>query len=89
MGYFELFDCGKEFLNKLNVMHNRACMASAKENYWSEFHQIIINLNDQNDTPLSNVNIGKSKNQVILEERVIAEANNITVDMFMGSPQRN
>ena len=35
------------------------------------------------------MNIREEINQVILEERVIAEANNVTVDTFMGSPQRN
>ena len=30
------------------------------------------------------MNIREATNQVILEERVIAEANNVTVDTFMG-----
>ena len=28
-------------------------------------------------------------NQLFPEERVIAEENNVTIDTFMGSPQRN
>ena len=60
-----------------------------KEKYWLELHHIITNYNDQSDTPLSTVKIREAINQVILEERVIQEANTVTVDMFMLSPQRN
>ena len=59
-------------------------MASVKGKYWSEFYNILTNYNDQDDTPLSNVNIKEAINQVIPEERVVAEADNVTFDMFVG-----
>ena len=42
-GYFQLFACGKEFFNNLDATYGCVSMASAKENHWSEFHQIITN----------------------------------------------
>ena len=64
-------------------------MSSTRDNYWSEFHHIIINYNGRNDTLLSNLKIREAINQLIMWEKVIAESNNITVDMFMVSPHRN
>ena len=88
-GYFKLFKCGKQFFSNPGMAYERVFMVSAKENYWLEFHHIITNYNDWNDTPLSNANIIESITQVILQQRVIAESNNFTVDTFMISPQRN
>ena len=56
LGYYKLFECGKYLFNKLATTYKHACMASVKENYWSEFHHVITNYNGHNDTPLSNVN---------------------------------
>ena len=64
-------------------------MATAKEKCWSKCHQIITSYNDHNDTPLSNVKIREAINQIILEYRVISEADTITVDTFMVSLQIN
>ena len=61
-------------------------MASSKENCWLEFHHIITTYNDHNDTALYNVRVREAANQVMLEERVIEEANNVTVDKFMVRP---
>ena len=51
-----------------------------KEKYLSEFYHIITNYNDQNGTLISNVNIREATNKVILEEQVIPEEINVTVD---------
>ena len=57
LGYFKLFKYGKKLFNNLDVMYEHACMASAKEKYWSEIHHIITNYNDHNYRPLSNLKI--------------------------------
>ena len=64
-------------------------MSSAKRKYCSELQNKITKYNNWNNTPLSYVNIREANNQVMLEERVITEENNATVDTFMGSTQRN
>ena len=88
-GCFKLFYCGKKLFNKLYVMYKCAWMEIANKNYWSEFQHIITNYNDLNETQWFNVNIREAVNQVMLEERVIAEANNVTVGKFMSSRMRN
>ena len=70
-------------------MYKCAWMEIANKNYWSEFQHIITNYNDLNKTQWFNVNIREAVNQVMLEERVIAEANNVTVGKFMSSRMRN
>ena len=74
--YFKLFECGKNLLNNIYAMYERACMAMLQEKwdtekimygracmldknekYYTELSNIITNFNDNNDTPLSNVNI--------------------------------
>ena len=87
-GYSKLFDCGKEFINNLDVTYEQACIESVKGKDWSKFHHNITNHNDRNDIPLYNVKIREAINKVMMEEQVITESNNITVDTFMGIPQR-
>ena len=71
------------------MTYEDACMESVKSKYWLEIYQIITNDNDPNDTSLSNVNTRDKIIQVIPEEQVRAEANDVTVDTLIVSPQSN
>ena len=73
MDYFILFKRGKEFFNNLYVAYKCMCMATVKENCWSELNHIITYYNDWNDTQWSNVKNKEAINQEMLEERVIAK----------------
>ena len=88
-GYFKLFACSKYLFNNLETMYKRVCTESAKEKYWSKFHQIITNYNDWNYTPLCNLEIRETINKLVMEEEVIEEADNVTVHTFMVIPPRN
>ena len=51
--YFNLLECGENFLNKLDVMCERACMANSKDKYYTEMCKTLTNYNDRNNIPLS------------------------------------
>ena len=73
----------------MDATYERTCMAIANKKYWSEFHHIINNYNDNNDTPLSIVKIREAISKIIPEEQFIAKSDKVTVDTFTDSPIKN
>ena len=59
-------------------------MLDPKEKYYTNMSNTITNLNDNNNTPLSNVNILEVILKVMREdeEGEITDANNVTADTF-------
>ena len=55
--YFNLFECGKNFLNKIDATCEYVCMETSKDKYYSEMCITLTNYNDRNNTPLFNANI--------------------------------
>ena len=55
--YFKLFECGKNFLNRLDATFEQACMENSKDKYYKELCNNITYYNDLNNKPLSNVKI--------------------------------
>ena len=52
--YFNIFDCGGNILNKLDVTYERACMSTTKEKYYTKMLETIVDYNDCNNAPFSN-----------------------------------
>ena len=55
--YFNIFECGKNVLNKLDAIHKGACMANYRDQYYTKFSRTLTDFNSRNDAPLSNENI--------------------------------
>ena len=57
MSYFNLFKCGKNFLNKIDATREQACMETSKDKYYKEMCNTLTDYNDLNNTPLSSAKI--------------------------------
>ena len=79
--YFNLFECGKNFLNNLDATCEQACMTTSEDKYYTEICNDLTDYNDHNNMPLSNANNQESIRKFMVEES-ITDANNVTVDTF-------
>ena len=52
--YFDIFECGRNILNKLDAMCERACMITPRDKYYTEMFRTITDCNYRNGAPLSN-----------------------------------
>ena len=41
--YFNIFECGRKLLNKLDVSHEQVCMATPRDEYYTNLLEIIVN----------------------------------------------
>ena len=57
--YFNIFECGKDLLNRLDVTYEQACMGNnnPKDKYYTKLLETVIDYNDHHNAPLSNENI--------------------------------
>ena len=55
--YFNIFECGKKILNRLDAMCEQACMATSREKYYTEMYKTLTDYNDRNNAPLFNEKI--------------------------------
>ena len=86
-GYFNIFECGKNILNKIDATCERACMENPRDKYYTELFRTITYCNDSNSAPLSNENIRYAIHRVIAEEKldvhnITSDTHNVTVDNF-------
>ena len=49
---FNIFECGKNILNRLYVTCERAYMANSRNKYYTEMLRTITDYNECNDAPL-------------------------------------
>ena len=54
MSYFNLSNCGKFSLERLDVTYEQACMATQEDEYLADLLETIIEHNDHHKVPLSN-----------------------------------
>ena len=47
--YFNLFECGKNILNRLDTTCKRLCMEGSRDKYYMEILKTITDYNDCND----------------------------------------
>ena len=85
--YFNIFDCGRNILKRLDVKYEQAWMATTKEKYYKKMLETLVGYNDSNNAPFSNDKLWQAVSKVMeetKEEEHDAEcnANNVTVDNF-------
>ena len=52
--YFNIFECGKNLLNRLDMIYERAWMATQEYEYYTNMLETIIEHNDRHNVSLSN-----------------------------------
>ena len=55
--YFNIFECGRNILDRLDITYEQACMATPKDKYYTKLLKNLVNDNNRNGTPLSNEKI--------------------------------
>ena len=66
--YFNIFECGKNILNRIEATCKWACMENSSDKYYNELLRTITYCNDCNYVPLSNEKIREVMHKVITEE---------------------
>ena len=82
--YFNIFECRKNILNKLDATCERVCMATPRDKYSTESLRTITDCNDRNCAPLFNEKIKYAIHRVIVEEEKYSH--NLTVDNSIQTP---
>ena len=54
LSYFNIFECGKNILNRLDVTYEQACMSTPKDNYYTKLLVNLVDYNDHHNVSLSN-----------------------------------
>ena len=52
LSYFNVFECGRKILDRLDVSYERACMSTAREEYYTKMLDYLIDHNDRHGTLL-------------------------------------
>ena len=65
--YFNIFECGRNLLDRLDVTYEQACMATPKEKYYTKLLKNLVDDNNRNGAPFSNENIQQAVSIVIEE----------------------
>ena len=52
--YFNIFDCGRNLLDQLDVTYQRAFMSTPQDEYYKEMLKNLIKVNNHEGEPLSN-----------------------------------
>ena len=65
--YFNVFECGKNLLNRLDVSYERACMATPRDEYYTKMLETLIYHNDRHNAPLSSENLWQAVRIVMVE----------------------
>ena len=55
--YFNIFECGKNIFNRLDVTYERSCMATPKDKYYTKLLETVIDYNYHHNAPSSNENL--------------------------------
>ena len=75
--YFNIFECGRNILNRLDMTYEWVCMATQKEKYYTKLFKTLVDENNRNGAPFSNENIQQviiivtEKTEVELERNII------------------
>ena len=89
--YFQIFKCGKNILNIIDVTYERVCMKTPKEKYFTKMLETLIYYNDHHNVPLFNEKTQQAFSKVMAEtdkeERdAKCNSNNVNMDTFCQSP---
>ena len=92
--YFNIFKCGRNILNRLDVTYERACMAATKDKYFEKILETLVDHNDHHNAPLSNEKLQHTVIKVVAETEEEEcndknNNNNMNMDTFWKSPVTN
>ena len=65
--YFNIYKCGRNIFNRLDVAYERAYMATTKNKYYTKMLETLVNYNDRNNAPLSDEKIWHAVSIVMAE----------------------
>ena len=65
--YFNIYGCGRNRLDRLDVMYQQAFMANPKEKYYNVMLDTLVKENNLRGEPFSNEKIQKAVGKVIEE----------------------
>ena len=51
--YFNIFECGGNILNRLDVTYEQACMDTPRDKYYTKMLETLVDYNDHQNAPLS------------------------------------
>ena len=71
---FNVFEYGKNILDRLDVSYGRACMATSREEYFTNMLDYLLDDNERHCTPLSSKKLQEVVSRVIEEEESIPNA---------------
>ena len=52
--YFNIFQCGTNILNRLDVTYEHACIVIPRNKYYTKMLETLFDYNDHHNAPLSN-----------------------------------
>ena len=52
--YFNILECGKNILDRIDVMYQQTFMATPQDKYYTKMLENIVKINNQNSEPFSN-----------------------------------
>ena len=86
--YFNIFKCGRNILNRLDVKYDRVCMATQEDEYLADLLETTVEHNDFHKTPFSEEKIRKVVNTIVAETEEEgrdskSNANNVTTENFV------
>ena len=65
--YFNIYECGRNLLDLLDVTYQREFMATLKDQYYNALLDTLVKDNNHKGKPLSNENIQKAVGKVVEE----------------------
>ena len=65
--YFNIFECGRNLLDRLDVTYQRAFMATPQDKYYNAFLDTLVKDNNLKGKPLSNDRIQQAVGKVMEE----------------------
>ena len=86
--YFNIFECDRNILDRLDVTHEQSCMANPIENYYNTLLNTLVDDNNLKGAPLPNDKLQQAVSKVIEETEAEFEhnINEITCDTSFQSP---
>ena len=86
--YFNIFECGRNLLEKLDVKYQQAFMATPKDKYYNALLDTLVKDNNLRGEPFSNDKIRQAVGKLIEETEAEFERNynEITCDTSFQSP---
>ena len=89
--YFNIFECGRNLFNKIDMTYDRACMYTPKDIYFDNILETLVNHNNRHNAPFSNENLRQAISIVVSEtedeeRNAKCNANNMNMDNLCQSP---